>query len=111
MTKLTTPTNERETVVEILSGPGWNKGLQRWEWKFFAYHWNLAPAYCGKCGRCTNPDNVEPCGHIEAVKHVHGQIFITSLEEFEKRVLEHDRCIRYVRDGKNIGTTEAKQHG
>lgn len=105
------PRTEDETVIQILTGPKWNGDLRRWEWAFFAYFWNLAPAYCGRCGRCTNPNNVEPCGHDEAKKHVRGQVFITSLEEFEQRVLKHDRIIRYIRDGKVVGETEAKQHG
>lgn len=101
------PKTDTETVIEIFSGPKWNGGLRRWECTFFTYWWNLAPAYCGKCGRCTNPDNVEPCGHLEAVRHVCGQIFVTNLEQTEKYWLERGHSVRVVEGGKTVRTTEA----
>lgn len=104
VTALCTPKTKTETVVEILSGPKWDG--ERWTWTFFAYWWNLSPAYCGKCGNCTNPNNVKPCGHPEAEKHVRGQIFVTSLEQFEHDTLERGHSVRYVRNGKTELTRE-----
>lgn len=110
MDKVITPTSSTETVIEILSGPRWNGGLRRWEWTFFAHWWDNSPAFCGKCGNCTNPNNVPPCGHPEAKRHVQGQIFVTNLEQFEKQILEDQgHSVRYVRDGMRIGAPVAKE--
>lgn len=98
-------------VIDIISGPRWNAGYPRWEWGYMTYWWDLSPAICGKCGRCTNPNNIEPCGHAEALRCVRGQMFLSSLEDHEKRVAEAGiRTIRYVRDGRTISATEAKKH-
>jgi len=102
------PANENETVIEVLSGPRWNGGYPRWEWGYLAYWWDSSPAFCGLCGRCTNPNNVEPCGHDEAKRTIRGQVFLSSLSDHEKRALDGGRSIRYVRDGKQIGKTEAQ---
>lgn len=106
MNNLLTPASASETVVQVLSGPKWDG--KRWVWTFFAYWLNLAPAFCGKCGRCTNPNNVPPCGHMEAQRHVQGQIFVTNLGQFEKDCLERGRTVRFTRDGRNIGSAEAE---
>ena len=113
-----TPANDTETVIEILSGPRWNANYPsgwgtrgRWEWSYMSYWWDNSPAFCGACGRCTNPNNVEPCGHPEAKRTVRGQGFLSSLEDHEKRAAQGGRTIRYVRDGKTIHNTEAKAHG
>lgn len=74
------------------------------------YMWNEFPAYCGKCGRCTNPANVEPCGHPEAKRYVFGQAYVSSIEEWEKRITERGATVRYVREGKTIGSAEATKH-
>ena len=107
MTHFHTPRSTTETVIQINSGPKWDGS--RWVWSFFMFWWDNSPAFCGKCGRCTNPDNVEPCGHSEAKCYVRGQVFLSSLEETEKRILESGRSIRYIRDGVNIGSAEAKK--
>lgn len=103
---ITTPVNDTENVIQINSGPQWDGS--RWVWSFFMFWWNNSPAICGKCGRCTNPDNIEPCGHPEAKRYVQGQVFVSSLEETEKDIVENGRSVRYVRDGKNIGGVAAK---
>jgi len=73
-----------ETVIEIISGP--NRYNQ---YSFFAYWNNPSPAYCGRCGKCTNPDNVKSCGHPEADFHVRGQIFFCNLEDYLKQHPHH----------------------
>jgi len=105
------PKTDNEIVIEVLSGPRWNGGYPRWEWAYLAYWWDTSPAFCGKCGRCTNPDNIAPCGHEEAKRKLRGQVFISSLEDHERRALEGRRSVRYVRDGKTIGSAEAKKEG
>src|SRR5271154_556782 len=105
------PTRDTEVVIEIISGPRWNASYPRWEWGYVQYWWDTSPAWCGECGRCTNPNNIEPCGHEQAKRTVRGQVFLSSLEDHEKRQQEAGiRTTRYVRDGRNIGATEAKKH-
>ena len=101
-----TPKSDTETIIQINRGPNWDGS--RWVWSFFMFWWDNSPAVCGKCGRCTNPDNVEPCGHPEAKRYVRGQVFVSNLEETEKRVVEAGRSVRYIRDGVVIGSAEAK---
>jgi len=105
------PENDNETVIEILSGARWNASYPRWEWTYLQYWWDTSPAFCGKCGRCTNLSNIAPCGHEEAKRKLRGQIFISNLSEHEKRQQEGGlgRTTRYVRYGKTIGAAEAKK--
>ena len=100
------PKNDTEKVIQITAGPHWSG--ERWEWSFFMFWWDLNPAWCGKCGRCTNPANVEPCGHPESKRKIRGQVFVSSLEETEKRIVASGHSVRYVREGKDIGSIEAK---
>jgi len=102
------PTKDSETVIEILSGPRWNGSYPRWEWSYIAFWWDTSPAFCGKCGRCTNPNNVEPCGHDEAQRKLRGQVFVSSLEEHAKRAADGGRTVRYVRDGKTLDSHERR---
>jgi hypothetical protein len=103
------PVKDSETVIEILSGPRWNGSYPRWEWSYLAYWWDTSPAFCGKCGRCTNPNNVEPCGHDEAKRKIRGQVFVSSLSDHEKRAHEGGRTVRYVRDGRTIDDSVARK--
>lgn len=105
------PKNDNETVIEVLSGPRWNGSYPRWEWSYLAYWWDTSPVFCGKCGRCTNPNNIEPCGHDEAKRKIRGQVFVSSLEDHARRAAEGNRSVRYVRDGRTIGATEAQKTG
>ena len=100
------PANENESVIEIIRGPfrDYSHGKLRWVWTFVKYWWDTSPAICGKCGRCTNPDNVTPCGHPEAERCVRGQVFLTDLDDTEKRIFEGNRTVRYVREGRDEGT-------
>jgi hypothetical protein len=101
------PKKDTETVIQINRGPFWDG--ERWVWSYFAFWWDNSPAICGKCGNCTNPNNVPPCGHPEAKRHVRGQVFVSSLEDHERRAHEGGRTIRYVRDGKTIDDSTARQ--
>lgn len=109
MTHFHTPVNEKEKVIQVNSGPRWDG--ERWVWSFLLFWWDTSPAFCGKCGRCTNPNNIEPCGHPEAKRYVRGQVFVSSLEETEKRILAGGFSVRYIRDGVNIGSRKAKAVG
>lgn len=73
------PDNPTASVVEFIGGPNMHG-----EFTFFEYWWNLSPAYCSRCGRCTNPNNVKPCGHSEAERHVRAQIFLKRLDQFSE---------------------------